>query len=355
MKPLLSTEVVAFGRQGKPSRAGRHPLHRRRSCQAFCALFLIALCGACDLFPEELLDAGPDMGTFALSDHCTDAPVVTTNINDALVDLTGLADDVDAVAACIGANAPGADGFFAIEMATDDKWHFHLRNMSASGYNPALYVLDSACDARRCTGPDGIDLCSDGRDEHLTFVAPRAGTFFVGIDSRVVGEGQYELLAIHPTCGDGNLEHSEGCDDENTDSGDGCDSKCRVELSATERTEVEPNDDFTGANLVLESVDVDGSMRECDADLYVVDLPSGGDLQVEMFAAGGVACAPTTAIYGLDLMDDEARSVRMAGSIEDGNACPVLQATGLAAGEHIVAISGEEGRLFNYVLRFTME
>ena len=315
-----------------------------------CSLLL-----ACDLFPEDLLDDGGmgDGGGIVLSETCVGSvPMVAAGTN-AILDLSGFADDVSAVAGCTGETTPGADGFFGVAMAASEKWHFHVRNMSASGLDPAIYVLDSACDARRCGPTDGIDRCAGNRDEHLTFVAPRAGTYYVGLDSKNVGGGAYELLIVRPTCGDGELEHSETCDDENTESGDGCDAQCRVELSAAARGEEEPNDDFTGANVVPASgLDIDGQLSsECDVDLFVVDVPASGAVNVDVLAVGAVVCGDSAPELDLRLWNADATTVRAVGTVEAGNECPVLRTTGLTPGEHLVSIATTETRPTSYVLR----
>ena len=204
-------------------------------------LTLAMALGGCDYFPEELLDGATadDGGTgdageaFVLADTCLgDVPMLTSALSDVTVDLSTLDDDISDIGFCTGADAPGNDGFFGVEMAAGDKWHFHLRTTSGGGLNPAIYVLDSTCDSRRCMAGDAIDICGVGRDEHLSFVAPQDGTYFVGIDSRISGSASYQLVAVQPVCGDGVVEHSETCDDRNTDDGDGCDSLCRAELNS---------------------------------------------------------------------------------------------------------------------------
>ncbi len=325
--------------------------------RALLCLAFVAFQG-CDLFPVELLDAGADGGVvLALAESCTgEVPVISSGFDEAILDLSAFGDDIDDVDSCIGSRTPGADAFFGVTMEAGEKWHFHVRNTGAVGLDPAIYVLDSTCDPRRCGPTDGIDRCRDDRDEHLTFVAPRAGVFYVGVDSRVAGPGgSYTILAVRPTCGDGVLEHSETCDDGNTDSGDGCDGKCRVELSEGASSEREPNDDFTGANalrLAAGDLNVVGRLAsECDVDLFAVET-SAGALTAEMFAVGGAACSTDTALFELRVLSADGRSTLALGTVEAGNGCPVVRATGLPA-EVLVSLSTtEDVRVFDYVLRF---
>ena len=324
---------------------------------------LLAVLVGCDLLPKELYenagDAMVDSGgnsPFQLAETCgTGAPMIgAAGLHNVAVDLSPLADDVRGVEACTGDATPGADGFFGVEMEAGDKWHFHVR--SSEGFDPAIYILDSACDARRCGPGDAIDICRDGRDEHLSFVAPSAGTFYVGVDSRLSVDATYQLVAVRPTCGDGNLEHSETCDDSNTDDGDGCDSACRVELTAGSNEEQEPNDDFTGANVL----DLDGGSLSltgrlagpCDTDLYLVELTDPMDLRVEMLTTAGRECSPdSTPPFSLTLLNDSATSELGAGAASATNGCPILEEADLAAGIYLVSVrSNPEINVMDYSL-----
>lgn len=316
----------------------------------------------CDYFPEELLDAsagdagGVDAGALVLAETCAgDVPMITTNLEDVPIDLTGLRDDISDIGFCSGADAPGNDGFFGVAMEAGEKWHFHLSTASSSGLNPAIYILDSSCDSRRCMAGDAIDLCGAGRDEHLSFVAPRAGTYFVGIDSRLTGGATYQLVALRPTCGNLEIEHSETCDDGNTDDGDGCDSLCRVELSDG-MAELEPNDDPTGANHLIGGVGaVSGVLGgQCDQDLFVVELEEGASLNVAMRGPGGLACGSTTPLFELALLAANGTTRIAEGTFADGEFCPVLDTSGLREGTYYVsATTSESERPFNYTLEFT--
>lgn len=328
-----------------------------------CTMTALATFTGCNYFPEALLDGSPggdDAGVdagggFALAETCSgDVPMVSANLDDVPIDLSGLRDDISDIGFCTGADAPGQDGFFAVEMSAGEKWHFHLRTNSEDGHNPAIYVLDS-CDSRRCMAGNAIDVCGEGRDEHLSFVAPSDGTYFVGIDSRVVGPATYQLVALQPECGDGAVEHSETCDDSNLDDGDGCDSACRHELPhpSSGLEEEEPNDDPTGANvLTAGTIRPTGRLGgRCDSDMYVLDVAEGTTLDVAVRGAGAVACTDAAPLITLELLAANATSLVTSGTIPGGEFCPSFSLSGLAAGTYYLRLSADENeRPFDYTL-----
>lgn len=324
-------------------------------------LILVTVLGGCDYFPEELLDGatGTDAGagdageTFELAETCLGTvPMLTDGVTDVTVDLSTHTDDISDIGFCTGADAPGNDGFFGVEMNAGEKWHFHLRTNAGAALNPAIYVLDSTCDSRRCMAGDAVDVCGEGRDEHLSFVAPQAGTYFVGVDSRIAGGASYQLVAVRPVCGNGEVEHSETCDDNNNDDGDGCDSQCRAELG-TGMAEAEPNDDPTGANRLLST---NGSASgvlggRCDRDMFVLEVEAAGDLQVALTGIGGTACVDGDPTFELDLLAADGRAVVSRGVNASGEFCPTINASALTPGVYYLAVTtGESERRFDYML-----
>lgn len=328
-------------------------------------LILVTVLGGCDYFPEELLDGSTsaDAGTtdagevFELAETCLGTvPMLTSGLSDVTIDLSAYTDDISDIGFCTGADAPGNDGFFGVEMDAGEKWHFHVRTNASAALNPAIYVLDSTCDSRRCMAGDAIDVCGEGRDEHLSFVAPQAGTYFVGVDSRLSGGASYQLVAVQPVCGNGEVEHSETCDDNNLEDGDGCDSECRAELGSN-IAEAEPNDDPTGANRIL-SVNsaVNGVLGgRCDRDMFVVDVETLGDFQVQLDGAGGTACVDGDPTFELDLLSSDGRTVISRGANEDGEFCPTMTSFGLEPGTYYLAVTtGESERRFDYTLSLSL-
>lgn len=310
--------------------------------EAFGAGTTCELNGFC-IKPDELLAA----------DICsaTNVPVVTSSSQPARIDTSVLTDRVRDLASCTEFEAKGNDGFFAVDMQLGQKWHFHASIVGEQA-NPAIYVLRS-CDERTCQVGDAIDDCSDGSDEHLSFTAPATARYFIGIDSRESGGEVYDVLALAPVCGDGVLDHSETCDDGNVVPSDGCDELCRFELSPASPTmltfELEPNDDFSSANLALpeaagSQVKVAGRLGgRCDFDMYAVNVLEGGSISALLFENQGVACDVDTPTFSMQLLDSSGVRNIGDGTVKSGT-CPSLDgtdsiATGLSAGIYFIRLT----------------
>jgi cysteine-rich repeat protein len=286
---------------------------------------LLVLSSGCNLFDEQkwmqladssLQDSGVDAEAgvpFRVADRCDDSlPVLGVRSLRFVVDTTELADDFNQVAACTGFDERGNDGFFAVDMRAGERWHFHLKSMTAS-LNPAVYVLPS-CDERACMPGAGLDECGAGRDEHMTFIAPATRRYIVAVDSRAPGGGLVEVTALHPVCGNGELEHSENCDDGNTDSGDGCDSMCRTEISPPIATEVEPNDDPISANVLtgtrsVEPMVVRGRLGgRCDYDTVAVPVHANGSIFFSLRDSSGMPCGAGVPEMEIVMLDTDGRT-----------------------------------------------
>jgi cysteine-rich repeat protein len=325
-------------------------------------------------------DAGTDGGSFdggppvlALADYCSAAvPELTLPMGASAtsigIDTRSLADDVSMdVAACVRGSPTGPEGFAMVRMAADERWHFHFRHVGDA--NPALYVLPS-CDPRVCRDDQSINLCDQGADEHLTFQAPAAGEYLVGLDTFDAVGLTGTLEVIRPTCGNGAREHSETCDDSNLTPGDGCDEECRDEITPapTDRGETEVNDDRFSANHVLPSgttpLLVTGRIASsCESDWFVVDLASDGSISAVLGTMAGASCTGSADVpdpFRLDLL--AADGLTVLGSGTDSAGCPGIDpardafAAGLPAGRYFLRVFGrvETGRTFNYGLRVTL-
>jgi cysteine-rich repeat protein len=312
------------------------PLHLPRLSSRSTLLGLTALLGACSVFDATLYrqrqqqDMTPlDSGTVtrALADNCqSSVPVVLGSDQAFSTDTTALTNSFTALADCTGHTEIGNDGFFAVDMDVGERWHFHL-HPTTPGIDPAVYVL-STCDDRTCTTGDGEDECGPDRDEHMSFVAPSKGRFLIGISSRMSGGGHFDMLAIHPICGNGIKEHSEACDDHNTISGDGCDDHCRAELYPPRAAEVEPNDDALGANDVMitpsSSMIVTGRLGgRCDYDTYALQVPAGASIRATMLDLNGMPCQGAAPPLLMMLVRSDGHTVGGQAVTHDGT-CPSI-------------------------------
>jgi cysteine-rich repeat protein len=263
-----------------------------------------------------------------------------------LIDTRGLASDVnDEVTTCTGQSQTGNDGFLRIHMNADERWHFHIRHPD-NAMSPSIYVLDDGCDARTCAGGAGLDLCGASADEHFTFTAPRAGDYFVGIDADGLGTdgmGGFaaQLDIIHPVCGDGTRQHSEGCDNGPDVDGDDCDALCR-KLIPSGGDEVEANDDVYAANhLVLGDVvtTVNGAIATaCESDIYAFVVEGAAmDATIELGLQAGGCPGASAMPLSIDLLGANGSSV-ISHVDADGTTCPMITATGLAPNTYFIRI-----------------
>ncbi|MEM9189169.1 MAG: hypothetical protein AAGF12_08340 [Myxococcota bacterium] len=330
-----------------------------------CAVGLFA----CNVFDEALYLAAEDGGSgdadasmfeVVLADRCSpDAPMLLSQQDELVVSTLNLTNRVSEVQACTGTTAIGAEGFFGIEMQQGEKWHFHVTALETDG-DPVLYILDAACDERACGDGEAIDSCGE-QDEHLSYIAPSTGTFFIGVDDAGDRSGTYELLPIRATCGDLNREHSETCDDGNTESGDGCSSACRAEI-ASGGVEMEPNDDPADANILLmgegtSTVDLNIAST-CDGDSFSVVVPAGGSVTAQLTLRGGTAC--TAGVHGFEADFVAPNTQRVLGTVTPAvGSCPEFAGeaftTGLDAGEYYIRIRPTSlERLTEYSLTVTV-
>lgn len=289
------------------------------------------------------------------ADRCgSDIPVQKSSDNSFNIDTTGFKDDFSQLMGCTPRNEPGNDAFFAVDMAQNERWHFHVKvpQQSPEKYDPAVYILPS-CDDRACVKTASQDECGAGRDEHLSFIAPTAGRYFIGVDSALTpGAAVWSVFAIHPVCGNKSKEHSESCDDGNAKSGDGCSADCATEVGEG-GMEGEPNDDAIGANPLrlapdpVGKVQVGGSIKNgCDFDVYAVTVPAGGSVEATVLDGSGLACTGATKLK-LELIAPDRSTVRGAGVAPGDNTCPVIGADttmfkfaqGLAAGTFYLKLS----------------
>ncbi len=322
---------------------------------------------SCD---DEGFCVEPDRGVLdglLAADSCVspDIPVLQSAPMYIPIQTEAMADDFREFGGCVNAPMSGNDGFFKINMEEDERWHFHLRNDSEMA-NPGIFILPS-CDSRSCQTATASDVCDAGTDEHLSMIAPFSGEYFVGIDTRDPGGGNFELMALKTTCGNGGaLETGEACDDGNRDPGDGCDEFCRAEIYEDNTTEVEPNDGSPVANVIkmpngTGTFTVNGRLGErCDRDTFAVDVPEGGSVSATVTPGREDACSPDAPAVRLVLCNPDGNSVRATAVAPSETTCPELTAeiagtSDLPANRYYVRIrTSETAPRLDYLLNITV-
>jgi cysteine-rich repeat protein len=257
----------------------------------FTVAALLAL-SACDMFDPELYRQAQSLAI--ASDVCIESNVPVLEPSDRILQITleEMSDDWQ-VLNCGMQPALGNDSFFAVDLEAGRKLHIHINAIDA--IDPTVYVVDS-CDERVCQPLNAASFCPGGK-EHLSFLAPLSGRYFVGVDSVDPGGGRVEVLAISPVCGDGTKDHGEPCEDGNTDRGDGCDDYCRNEIAASERTELEPNDDLASGNVLTSfgeaaSFVVRGTIEgPCDPEVFSFELARPATAHIQLLSGSGEGCA----------------------------------------------------------------
>jgi cysteine-rich repeat protein len=268
----------------------------------FPSAALIALT-ACDMFDPDLYRNAQSLAI--ASDVCIESAVPVLGPSQGVVQM--MLDDMNddwQVPNCGQQPALGNDSFFAVDLEAGRKLHIHVNAVDA--LDPTVYIVDS-CDQRVCQPLNAASYCPGGK-EHLSFLAPLTDRYFVGVDSVDPGGGRVEVLAIAPVCGDGTKDHGEPCEDGNTDRGDGCDDYCRNEVVASERTELEPNDDLASGN-VLASIDgaarfvVRGKLEgPCDPEVFSFELARPATASVRLQSPSGDDCVVLGAGNGVELI-----------------------------------------------------
>lgn len=165
----------------------------------------------------------------------------------------------------------------------------------------------------------------------------------------------FGICAPTPVCPNGLQDVGEQCDDSNSTNGDGCSSTCKYEVD-----EIEPNDEFTLAN-VTSSTSVRGVISPgTDVDFFKFTAPSAGPFTAEVTSIYDATCLSTTS--GLKYIDTFIYLVSSGGSqigsnddIDPNvNRCSKISANLPAAGEYYVVVFGYDATTeFPYDLKLT--
>lgn len=320
----------------------------------------------------DVQDAGPPR----LADQCTSRDMFTlrSNVLDERNQVAFIASTADftndiSETACFEHNLPGAEGMMAIQMVTSERWHFHIKPMNDTSkgqpvQDPVVYVRRDCTDNRGCNEGSYLNLCGDGHEEHFTFEAPNTGTYYFILDDRNNARGDYLITAVKPQCNNGVQEHNESCDTP----GPTCSLDCRHLLNVNNTNELEPNDDWTMANIMAQvavngSQSIKGSLGGvCDRDMFAFQVPAKGNVAVRLRRANADPCpddlGDATPIK-LELLGADSKTVLGEGIVRSGS-CPSIEASdafanGLDEGLYYVRLFGDEKkRSFPYELTVTV-
>lgn len=344
------------------------------------ALSTLALLGGCSIVDDAHLetlrnqadsgsiDSGADTGTpvdagpvIALADRCgaATAPVFAISTDGQIA--VDTRENTNQVGSCGSRSAPGHEGFIAIDVVGGDMWHFHVvpdPSVADQVRDPFLYLLTDGCDSRDCD--HSSDSCVGGGDEHFAFVAPNDGRFFLGIDDRNEGGGQYLIQAVKLNCGDGSKAHGEGCDGSAT-----CDTQCHEIISETRPTEQLPNDNEIEANFIefpaSNTITIGGAIGGdlCTyPDVYQFRVTNpGSTLDVVIVKDDGTACDSATLTPFDIVLRGTDGDVRRLGEPNAGTSCSELHVTGLEAATFLLYLEHStpiEDRQQPYRLRLSL-
>ncbi|MCH9685214.1 MAG: hypothetical protein K0V04_27510 [Deltaproteobacteria bacterium] len=298
-----------------------------------CSLALLTACSVFDesLYLEAEQDGGPDPAEL-FADACVNAdiPVIaeSTSLNLPLdaFNSVGLG-----YPKCVPDQYQGPDAFFILDAKRGERWNINAAPQTVD-QDVAIVVLDD-CSANSCRKVR--DRCGAGFDEDFAIVATEDKRYIVSIDSLDPDTiGDITLSINKSECGNGVIEPGESCD-----GGSGCDEQCRRLIVDGTASEGEPNDIFTGVDMIGSPqaeahVTITGSVGgPCDEDHYAFIVPEGASVSVQMNAPGGGPCPLDTPEIELPLMDFLApgRPLRM-GEGKTGGAsggCPSFDNLGI--------------------------
>lgn len=307
--------------------------------------------GGCMVFDPALYQQNSSGVT--LADRCeamASVPVVQPELSRIIrVDTTRLADQYHEFASCTGgADLPGNEGFFAVNMRVGETWHFHIDVDPANPMaDPAVYVLPN-CNTQSCAPTASSDVCGTGRSEHFSFRPVTDGVQLIGIDSKVSGGAVYNVTVVHPNCGNGLLEHGEPCDDMRPQAGVTCD-RCHKVLTVAGETEVGvANDDYVNSMVVrpaggaaLASFSVIGSIAACDTDMFNFEAPANAAVTATLAPRNGVATCPagvsltllrSPAVTGTALTQAPTAAAGATTTMGMTDNCPTITLPSAAAG-----------------------
>ncbi len=226
---------------------------------------------------------------------------------------------------------PGPDGFFILRATAGERWNIKVVPQEPQ-QDVAIVVLEDGCSPEGCKSIR--DRCGETFGEDFALVAKEDVDYTISVESLNTGlGGKVSLILDKSLCGNMIKEPGESCD-----GGPNCDVECRRVVESGVAPEGEPNDIFTGVDM-LGVADVGGQVTitgsvggPCDEDHYAFIVPEGASASVTMFAPGGVPCPDDTPLVVLPLVDFLAEGGPRkigAGKVGGiGGGCPAFDNTG---------------------------
>lgn len=319
---------------------------------------LLLLTVGCSVFDEQLYldaeaddsdggegtasDGGPVAATegvaaLSVTDACVGADVpVFTESAELELDFDSLTSVGLGYAKCSSEQIPdpsypGPDGFFILRASKDERWNIKVVPQEPQ-QDVAIVVLEDGCSPESCKSIR--DRCGETWGEDFALVAKSDVDYTISVESLTPGVGgKVSLILDKSLCGDGVQDPGESCDGEAD-----CDEQCRRVVESGVAPEGEPNDIFTGVDMlgvaeVGGQVTITGSVGgPCDEDHYAFIVPEGASASVAMYAPGGLPCPEDTPPIVLPLVDflDEGGPRKIGAGKVGGptGGCPSFNNTG---------------------------
>lgn len=305
----------------------------------FTSIVVLLLLPACLVFDERLhqdsegeSDGETNADAPEVADMCIgqELPVFSESTSFSL-DLSSFTSFGLGYPKCVEKQYQGPDAFFILDAKEGDRWNITATPQDVE-QDVSIVVLDGDCSPSSCHSVR--DRCGSGFDEEFALAAAADARYIVSIDGldRDVG-GNVSLTLSKSRCGNGEVEPGETCD-----GGPDCDALCRRQVAAGTVAEGEPNDIFTGVDMI--GVPNEGGQVRvtgvvggpCDEDHYAFIVPDGGSASVHMYAPGGGPCPDDTPEIELPLVDFLAAGgpVPIGAGKKDATSggCPFFEASG---------------------------